>query len=135
MVRDNPARGAPGIHSEPFQLGFDVSERTVPGYEARRLPRRGEAAKNWLAFSGNHREAIAALDFFTVPTAKFSREVLDFLSASGVKTVRTSVRSPRQNDVAERCVRSAPGLLRSTALSRHGRLKHLKPFILWRDCS
>ena len=38
---------------------------------ARRLPRPGDAAQRWLAFLRNHREAIAALDFFTVPTITF----------------------------------------------------------------
>lgn len=126
------------------------------------LPRSGGAAKNWVAFLGNHREAIAALDFFTLPTitfrllycffvidhrrrkilhfnatahptadwviqqlreafpgsarcryvildrdARFSLEVLDFLDSSGIKPVRTSVRGPWQNGVAERWVGSA----------------------------
>jgi transposase InsO family protein len=39
--------------------------------------------------------------------AKFSREMLDFLDSSGIKAVRTSVRSPWQNGVAERWVGSA----------------------------
>jgi transposase InsO family protein len=34
----------------------------------RRAPRDSEPAKRWLAFLHNHREAIAAMDFFTVPT-------------------------------------------------------------------
>jgi hypothetical protein len=71
MSRENPSWGAPRIHGELLKLGFDVSERTVSRYLARRLPREGDAAKNWLAFLRNHREAIAALDFFTVPTITF----------------------------------------------------------------
>jgi putative transposase len=43
----------------------------VSRYLARRLPRPGDAAQHWLAFLRNHREAIAALDFFTVPTITF----------------------------------------------------------------
>lgn len=39
--------------------------------------------------------------------AKFSREVLDFLDSSGIKPLRTSVRSPWQNGLAERWVGSA----------------------------
>jgi transposase InsO family protein len=162
MARENPSWGAPRIHGELLKLGFEISERTVSRYLARRLPRPGDGAKNWLAFLRNHREAIAALDFFTVSTvtfrllycffvidhgrrkilhfnvtahptadwvvqqlretfpdstrhryvildrdAKFSREVLDFLDASGIEPVRTSVRSPWQNGVAERWVGSA----------------------------
>jgi transposase InsO family protein len=69
MARENPSWGAPRIHGELLKLGFDISERTVSRYLARRPP--GDAAKNWLAFLRNHREAIAALDFFTVPTVTF----------------------------------------------------------------
>ena len=34
-------------------------------------PRDPEPAKRWLAFLRNYREAIAAMDFFTVPTIAF----------------------------------------------------------------
>jgi putative transposase len=37
----------------------------------RRIRRRGDPAKRWLAFLQNHREVIAAFDFFTVPTVTF----------------------------------------------------------------
>ena len=37
----------------------------------RRAPRDPEPAKRWLAFLRNHREAIAAMDFFTVPSVTF----------------------------------------------------------------
>jgi hypothetical protein len=36
-----------------------------------RAPRGPDQAKRWLAFLRNHREAIAAMDFFTVPTITF----------------------------------------------------------------
>ena len=51
-------------------LGFDISERTVSRW-MRKAPRRPELAKRWAAFLDNHREAIAAMDFFTVPTLTF----------------------------------------------------------------
>jgi putative transposase len=51
-------------------LGFDVSERTVFRW-MRKAPRNPEPAKRWAAFMENHREAIAAMDFFTVPTLTF----------------------------------------------------------------
>jgi transposase InsO family protein len=51
-------------------LGFDISERTVMRW-MRKAPRRPEPAKRWAAFLSNHREAIAAMDFFTVPTLTF----------------------------------------------------------------
>ena len=47
-----------------------VSERTVSRW-MKRAPRNLEPAKRWLAFLRNHREAIAAMDFFTVPTITF----------------------------------------------------------------
>jgi putative transposase len=37
----------------------------------KRAPRDLDPAKRWLAFLRNHREAIAAMDFFTVPTITF----------------------------------------------------------------
>ena len=37
----------------------------------RRIPRRGDPDNRWLAFLQNHREAIVAFDFFTVPTLTF----------------------------------------------------------------
>ena len=70
MVAENPTWGAPRIHGELRMLGFDVCERTVSRW-MRRAPRNPEPAKQWLAFLRNHREAIAAMDFFTVPTVTF----------------------------------------------------------------
>lgn len=70
MVAENPAWGAPRIHGELLMLGFDVSERTISRW-MRRAPRDPERAKRWLTFLRNHREAIAAMDFFTVPTVTF----------------------------------------------------------------
>jgi putative transposase len=71
MVAQNPRLGAPRIHGELLMLGFDVSERTISRW-MHRAPRDPEPAKRWLAFLRNHREAIAAMDFFTVPTITFS---------------------------------------------------------------
>lgn len=34
-------------------------------------PHRGDPAKRWLSFLANHREAIVAFDFFTLPTLTF----------------------------------------------------------------
>ena len=70
MVAENPTWGAPRIHGELLMLGFDVSERTISRW-MKRAPRDGEPGKRWLTFLRNHREAIAAMDFFTVPTATF----------------------------------------------------------------
>ena len=51
-------------------LGFDLSERTISRW-MKRAPKDPDRAKHWLAFLRNHREAIAAMDFFTVPTITF----------------------------------------------------------------
>ena len=70
MVAENPTWGAPRIHGELRMLGFDISERTVSRW-MRKAPGSPELAKRWVAFLDNHREAIAAMDFFTVPTLTF----------------------------------------------------------------
>jgi len=72
MKADNPSWGAPRIHGEVRHLGFEISEPTVSRY-LRRLKRHHDEgkAKRWSAFLNNHREVIAAFDFFTVPTLTF----------------------------------------------------------------
>jgi putative transposase len=70
MVAENPTWGAPRIHGELAMLDFDVSERTVLR-RMRKAPRCPEPAKRWATFLSNHREAIAAMDFFTMPTLTF----------------------------------------------------------------
>src|SRR6516225_5472309 len=71
MVAENPTWGAPRIHGELLKLGFEVSERSVSRW-LRRAPRNPDPAKRWLTFLRNHRQAIAAMDFFTVPTLSLS---------------------------------------------------------------
>ena len=160
MVRENPTWGAPRIHGELLMLGFDISERTISRW-MKRAPRDPAPAKRWFAFLRNHREAIAAMDFFTVPTITFGvvycffviahdrrrilhfnvtkhptslwvvqqlREAFPFGSAPrfllfdrdgkyglevpaavrflNVSPVRTSLRSPWQNGIAERWIGS-----------------------------
>jgi putative transposase len=70
MVAENPTWGAPRIHGELLKLGFHLSETTVSRW-LRRIPRTPDPTKRWLTFLRNHREAIAAMDFFTVPTLTF----------------------------------------------------------------
>jgi putative transposase len=140
-------------------LGFDLSERTI-SRSMKRAPRGPDQAKRWLAFLRNHREAIAAMDFFPAPAITFGvlcffiishdrrrilhvnvtkhptggwiiqqlREAFPFEAShkylifdrdqkfgfeliAAVKTTRiipkrTSFRSPWQNGIAERRVRS-----------------------------
>ena len=160
MMAENPTWGAPRIHGELLMLGFDVSERSVSRW-MKRAPRDPALARRWLAFLRNHREAITAMDFFTVPTVtfqllycffiishdrrrivhfnvtrhptsswivqqlreafpyqsvprfllfdhdqKYGLEVLAAIRSMQVAGMRTSVRSPWQNGVAERWVGS-----------------------------
>jgi hypothetical protein len=70
MVAENPTWGAPRIQGELKILGFDISGRSVLRW-MRKTPRRPEPAKHWVAFLANHREAIAVMDFFTVPSLTF----------------------------------------------------------------
>ena len=51
-------------------LGFYLSEATVSRW-MRRAPRSPHLAQHSLRFLRNHREAIAAMDFFAVPTLTF----------------------------------------------------------------
>ena len=70
MAAENPTWGAPRIHGEILMLGLEVSERTVSRSMPRR-PARPDARQRWRTFLANHREVIAAIDFFTVPTVTF----------------------------------------------------------------
>jgi hypothetical protein len=81
LATENADWGAPKIQAELQKLGFTIAERTVARY-LRRLFRRGDAGHKWLAFLQNHREVIAAFDFFTVPTVTFPIAVLASLSSS-----------------------------------------------------
>jgi putative transposase len=71
MVTENPTWGAPRIHGELLMLDFDVSESTISRW-MRRAPRHPKPGKRWLASLRNHRESIAAMAFFTVPTVAFN---------------------------------------------------------------
>jgi transposase InsO family protein len=70
MSRENFLWGAPRILGELLMLGFDVCERTVSRW-MKRAPKVPDPAQRWLAFLRNHRDAIAAMDFFTVPMVTF----------------------------------------------------------------
>ena len=89
MVAENPAWGAPRMHGELLMLGFDVSESTISRW-MRRAPRNPELGKRWLAFLLNHREAIAAMDFFTVPTVVRQKFCTDVAHTTSPRTVQFS---------------------------------------------
>ena len=69
MQSENVTWGAPRIQGELLKLGYDICEATVSKYMCRDLK---PPSQRWRAFLANHREAIAAVDFFTVPTATFN---------------------------------------------------------------
>ena len=70
IVAENPTWGAPRIHGELLKLGFEISERTVSRW-VKRATRSPDPVRCWLVFLRNHRGAITAMDFFTVPTLTF----------------------------------------------------------------
>ena len=68
MSTENPTWGAPRIQSELKLLGHDVAESSVAKYMLR--PPQ-PASQTWRTFLDNHVQNLAAIDFFTVPTATF----------------------------------------------------------------
>ena len=86
MAEENAGWGAPKIRGELLKLGFVVSERTVARY-LRRIRRRGDPGKSWLAFLENHREVISAFDFFTVPTVTFKLLYCFFIIEHGRRKI------------------------------------------------
>ncbi len=65
-----PRGASPRVPAELQKLGFDVSERTVSRYMPKR-PVEPDVVERWKIFLRNHRHAISAMDFFTVPTVTF----------------------------------------------------------------
>jgi hypothetical protein len=65
---ENLLWGAPRIHGELLKLGFEVALSIVSKYMVKR---RGPPSQGWRTFLLNHAPAIAAMDFFVVPTIGF----------------------------------------------------------------
>jgi len=70
ISRENPLWGAPRIHGELLKLGFQLAQSTVSRYM---IPRKGRPTQSWKTFLRNHRDAIAAIDMFTVSTWNFTQ--------------------------------------------------------------
>jgi len=68
MANENPLWGAPRIHGELLKLGFKVAQSTVTNYLRRHPKPRGQT---WKTFIDNHKDALAAIDLFVVPTVGF----------------------------------------------------------------
>jgi putative transposase len=62
--------GARKIHAELGKLGFTVSLATVSRYMPKHPRDRGKQQR-WMTFLRKHRDGIAAMDFFVVPTVTF----------------------------------------------------------------
>jgi transposase InsO family protein len=60
--------GAPRIHGELRKLGLEVSQATVSNYmvQSKKPP-----SQTWRTFIANHADCLAAMDFFTVSSARF----------------------------------------------------------------
>jgi transposase InsO family protein len=86
MACENATWGAPRIHGELLKLGFKVSERTVSRYLPQIRPGRG-AIREWGTFLRNHRDVLAAMDFFTVPTVTFRVLTVWFLIHHGRRRI------------------------------------------------
>src|SRR5882724_6962462 len=127
LVR-TPIKGTVEVTDRDLSCSVLMSlQRTISRW-MKRAPRDAEPARRWLTFLRNHREAIAAMDFFTVPTITFSslycffvishdrRRILHFnitkhptsswivqqlRGSLRVNPLRTSFESPWQNGVAE----------------------------------
>jgi transposase InsO family protein len=85
MATDNGC-GAPRIHAELCKLGFLVSERTVSRYMPRK-PAGPDAVERWKRFLQNHRDVLAGMDFFSVPTATFRVLYVFFVIGHGRRRV------------------------------------------------
>jgi putative transposase len=79
------AWGARRIHAE-LELGFTVGLATVSRYLPKRLPVR-QKPQSWRTFLRNHRDGIAAMDFFTVSTVGFRVLYVWFVVAHGRRQV------------------------------------------------
>jgi transposase InsO family protein len=68
MQATNMGWGAPRIHGELLKLCIEVSQATISKYM---LHTNKPPSQTWRTFLSNHTECLAAIDFFTVPTARF----------------------------------------------------------------
>jgi hypothetical protein len=91
MQTENVTWGAPRIHGELLKLGYEICEATVSKYMKRA---RKPPSQSWSTFLANHHEAIAAVDFFTVPTVTFKIHRL-FTCSKADRRVRHQYRRER----------------------------------------
>ncbi len=68
MSLANPRWGAPRIHGELLNLGFELSQATVAKYMVRR---QKPPSQTWRTFLSNHMKHLVSAGFFVVPTITF----------------------------------------------------------------
>jgi len=68
MATENPWR-ARKIQAELSKLGIELSLATISRYLPKANP--PDSRQRWITFLQNHRDMIAAMDFFVVPTVRF----------------------------------------------------------------
>ncbi len=78
--------GARKIHGELEKLGFTISLATVSRYLPRKDPDHRQRQR-WRTFLRNHRDAIAAMDFLVVPTARFKLLYVWFVVEHGRRRI------------------------------------------------
>ncbi|MDZ4780523.1 MAG: integrase core domain-containing protein [Planctomycetia bacterium] len=73
LAVENPLWGVPRIRAELKLLGYRVCQATIRKYlaAAPRGPRK-PTSQSWRTFWKNHPTNLAAIDFFVVPTVRFS---------------------------------------------------------------
>jgi putative transposase len=74
------------IHAELEKLGFTVGLATVSRYLPKRAPDPGKQQR-WMTFLRNHKDAIAAMDFFVVPTVRFRLLYVWFVIGHGRRRI------------------------------------------------
>jgi hypothetical protein len=84
MAAENPTWGAPRIHA--LAIGLRNLRVHGPRYLAQGGSPR-DSGQRWLTFLKNHREALAAMDSFTVPTATFRVLYCLFVIAHGRRKI------------------------------------------------
>jgi hypothetical protein len=103
------------IQAELSKLGIRVGLTTIARYPPKTEPGK-DPQQRWMTFLGNHRDLVAAMDFFVVPTARSTLLYVWFGSRRTLPTKRgnPSLLQPRA------CPHVAGRLPRNTAASTSG---------------
>jgi hypothetical protein len=91
--------GARKVHAELGKLGLAVSLATVSRYMPKRPHDKGKQQR-WMTFLRNHKDGIAAMDFFVVPTITF-RLLRDYVHYYNTDRVHTAIQDAPEGRVTE----------------------------------